>query len=306
MRHEYEEKEKQKRLPLQSKNATHHDSNSLELGRHSNSVTPATAHSKWFTYENDTEVELTTERIKEIFSNKQPKIIIAGDGHNKPPFQYAKNIPDVNSSFDAGTLQLYIEATDEQINENNPEYIPKEFMAKPGLFTNKNRRAEIVGWEDSELSNAMKEMFELSDKSTREKLTPEETSSFYKLHETTIRHFFRPEFSQLHDEFFEILAKAGSNRELDKIALEMIGFTSGTWRDEYINPTLAEKIAKHAAEKENHTFVVSIGDAHLSENPMQEYLNKRRNGGEFKHQIIFTRDKRPILPDNMKAGKKNS
>ncbi|WP_036774164.1 hypothetical protein [Photorhabdus australis] len=307
MEHEYSKEEEKKRQQSKPNNATHDESNlPLELEKHFNARTPATAHSKWFTYENDTEVELTTERIKEIFSNKQPKIIIAGDGHNKPPFQYAKNIPDVNSSFDAGTLQLYIEATDEQINENNPEYIPKEFMAKPGLFTNKNRRAEIVGWEDSELSNAMKEMFELSDKSTREKLTPEETSSFYKLHETAIRHFFRPEFNQLRDEFFEILAKAGSNRELDKIALEMIGFTSGTWRDEYINPTLAEKIAKHAAEKENHTFVVSIGDAHLSENPMQEYLNKRRNGGEFKHQIIFTRDKRPILPDNMKTGNKNS
>ncbi|TDB62533.1 hypothetical protein [Photorhabdus khanii] len=301
MENEYSEKaqQKQKRRQLQSNNATHHDSNplELELGKNANSVTPAEHHKKWFTYEGDKEVELTTEIMKEIFSNKQPKIIIAGDGHNKPPFQYAKNIPDVNSSFDAGTLQLYIEATDEQINKNRSEYTPKEFMAKPSWFMNKNRRAGIVGWEDSELSNAMKEMFELSAKSISEpeKLTEKDISSFYELHTTAIQHFL-PNFKQLSNEFLEIMAKAGSNKELDKIALEMMRFTSGRWRDEYINPTLAEKIAKHAAENENHTFVVSIGDAHLSINPMQEHLNKMRERFNFKHQIIFTRDKAPTLP----------
>ncbi|WP_445374381.1 hypothetical protein ACSLVK_20180 [Photorhabdus tasmaniensis] len=310
MEHEYSEKEqqRQKRRQLQSNNATHHDSNplELELGNNSNSVTPADHHNKWFTYEGDKEVELTTERMKEIFSNKQPKIIIAGDGHNKPPFQYAKNIPDVNSSFDAGTLQLYIEATDEQINENNSEYIPKEFMAKPGLFMNKNRRAEIVGWEDSALSNAMKEMFDLSMTSISEpmKLTEKDISSFYEFYMTAIQSFL-PNFKKLGNELNEIMAKAGNRGELEKVAPAMLRFTSGTWRDEYINPTLAEKIAKHAAEKENHTFVVSIGDAHLSINPMQEHLNKMREKFNFKHQIIFTRDKTPILSDHIKGGKRN-
>lgn len=213
-------------------------------------------------------VELTTEEIKEVFSNKQPKIIISGDGHNKPPFQYTKNIPDVNSSFDAGTLQLYIEATDEKINKNNSEHIPKKFMAKPGLFMNKNRRAEIVGWEDSELSDTMKELFDLSEKSISEKLTEKDISSFYELHMTAIQHFL-PHFKQLSNKFIEIMAKDISNKELDKIALEMMRFTAGKWPDEYINPTLAEKIVKHAAEK-NNTFVVSMGDAHLNINSMQK------------------------------------
>ncbi|KAA1183111.1 hypothetical protein [Photorhabdus heterorhabditis] len=313
--HKYSKEEEQKRQQSKPNNATHDESNlPLELEKHSNARTSATAYSKWFTYENDMEVELTTERVREIFSNKQPKIIIAGDGHRSPPFQYAKNIPDVNSSFDSGTLQLYIEATDEQINKNNSEYIPKEFMAKPGLLTNRNRRAGIVGWENSELSNTMEKMRDLLDDSTRRKLTKEEISSFYELHETAIHHFFRPEFSQLRNEFFEIMAKvvsnnvflkAGSDAESNKITKEMIDFIAVTWRDEYINPTLAEKIAKHAAEKENHTFIVSVGDAHLSINPMQEYLNKMRNNGEFQHQIIFTRAQSPILPDNAKGGNKN-
>ncbi|NHB91597.1 hypothetical protein [Photorhabdus cinerea] len=306
MEHEYSEKEKQKRRPLQSKNTTYHESNPLELGKTSNPVTLADSHSKWFTYENDMEVELTTEKVKEIFSNKQPKIIIAGDGHNKPPFQYTKNIPDVNSNFDAGTLQLYIEATDEQINKNKSEYIPKEFMVKPGLLMNKNRRAEIIGWEDSALSNAMKEMFDLSMTSISEpmKLTEKDISSFYEFYMTAIQSFL-PNFKKLGNELNEIMAKAGIEGKLEKVAPEMIRFTSGTWRDEYINPTLAEKIAKHATENENNTFVVSIGDAHLNINPMQEYLNKMREKFKFKHQIIFTRDKTPTFPDYMKGGKKN-
>ncbi|MBS9434449.1 hypothetical protein [Photorhabdus hainanensis] len=307
MEHEYKEKEKQKRPPLQSKNATHDESNSLELEleNHSNSVTPADPRNKWFTYEGDKEAELTPERVEEIFSNKQPKIIIAGDGHNKPPFQYAKNIPDVNSSFDAGTLQLYIEATDEQINKNKAEYIPKDFMAKSWPFMNKNRRAEIVGWEDSALSNAMKEMFDLSMTSISEptKLTEKDISSFYEFYMTAIQSFL-PNFKKLGNELNEIMAKAGSKGELGNVAPEMLHFTSGTWRDEYVNPTLAEKIAKHASEKENHTFVVSIGDAHLSINPMQEHLNKMREKYNFKHQIIFTRDKNPTLSAHTKGGKK--
>ncbi|MBS9423171.1 hypothetical protein [Photorhabdus caribbeanensis] len=312
MEHEYSEKEQKKRHPLlQSNNSAHHESSSLglELGRDSNSSSPIaedSKYSKWFTYENDIEVELSTERVKEIFSNKQPKIIIAGDGHNKPPFQYAKNIPDVNSSFDAGTLQLYIEATDEQINKNKAEYIPKDFMARSWPFMNKNRRAEIVGWEDSALSNAMKEMFDLSMTSISEptKLTEKDIASFYEFYMTAIQSFF-PNFEKLGNELNEIMAKAGSKGDLEKVASEMLRFTSGTWRDEYINPTLAEKIARHAAEKENNTFIVSIGDAHLSINPMQEHLNKMRKKYNFKHQIIFTRDKTPILSDKIKGGKKN-
>ncbi|MEK9497616.1 hypothetical protein V2H77_14315 [Photorhabdus sp. P32] len=101
------------------------------------------------------------------------------------------------------------------------------------------------------------------------------------------------------------MAKAGNRGELYKVAPEMVRFTSGTWSNEYINPTLAEKIAKHAAEKENHTFVFSIGDAHLSINPMQEHLNKMRKKFNFKQQIIFTRDKTPTFPDHIKGGKKN-
>ncbi|MEK9497617.1 hypothetical protein V2H77_14320 [Photorhabdus sp. P32] len=195
MEREYEYKENQKRSPLESKNTTHHNANdSLELepGKHSYSVTPATPHSKWFTYENDTEVELIPKKIRKILSNKQPKIIIAGDDHNKPPFQYAKNIPDVNSSFNSGTLQLYIEATDEQINKNKLEYIPKEFMEKSSWFMNKSRQAEIVGWEDSELFNAMKETFDLSMTLISEPtgFKEEDISSFYEFYMTAIQSFY--------------------------------------------------------------------------------------------------------------------
>lgn len=81
-----------------------------------------------------------------------------------------------------------------------------------------------------------------------------------------------------------------SEHEAAQVALTaLLTIVTVSWRDEYINPYLAKRVARHAARCPNALFLVSVGGAHLawSYDPVQQHLAcLRQEEDAFSHALL--------------------
>ncbi|RAY97058.1 hypothetical protein DP187_21300 [Enterobacter cloacae] len=251
---------------------------------------------------------LELDDFSKIASNKKPKIIIVGDGHASPPFKYSRYIPDSMYFLDNSKLNLYVEFTESgwlnnirnhsgQSSSGLDRELPVNLMKKKS-FLNPSLKANVIPWENEVVNSLAGSMYDIlmshaHDFSKMSKKNLEELYALATLFTEEISEYAR----DLAIRFNEIINRTTLFKGLSESSgKELINILSGTWRDEYVNKYLASKIAEHANRRQDETFLVSVGDAHLDDNygSVQQHLIRLQYSEHlhFTHQIIMNKSAR--------------
>ncbi|VVP67200.1 hypothetical protein PS914_00496 [Pseudomonas fluorescens] len=246
------------------------------------------AASQWFMYADGGERELNDLEVQHAFSDRSPKIILSGDGHSIPPLQFASDIPDAMRAYKEATLGIYVEGVDSEVQKNIRKFVP-------GFFD--PQRVGVIGWEPEHLVRDILALFELvaSHEDSAKITSVDLQEKADRLGASIVSNLFsKSEKTAL--KVSALVAKFTSEAGFEKDTIRNLSrVLTGEWRDEYINPYLAEKIASIASQQPGQTLLVSVGDAHLDSgnNPVQVLLNLERKGSAFPHKILFNRSKTP-------------
>ncbi|AOP98044.1 hypothetical protein [Enterobacter roggenkampii] len=251
---------------------------------------------------------LELDDFSKIASNKKPKIFIVGDGHASPPFKYSRYIPDSMYYLDNSKLNLYVEFTQSgwlanirnhscQSSSGLDRELPENLMKKKS-FLNPSLKANVIPWENEVVNNLAESMYDIlishaNDFSKMSKVTHEK---LYVL-ATSFTEEISKYAADLAIKFNKIINETILYKGLSESSgKELINILSGTWRDEYVNKYLANKIAEHANRRQDETFLVSVGDAHLDDNfgSVQQHLIRLQYSEHlhFTHQIIMNKSAR--------------
>lgn len=249
--------------------------------------------SGWLTFSDDgKEIELDTEELRTLFENDEPKIIISGDGHSKPPLEFSRHIQGIMKSYGSGKLNVWVEGAPEEVKNNVSRFLPGHFKVKSYW----KRGVNLVGWEHEHLEPPIRDLSEIIMNDIigkgKQYIDEEEKHVIGKLKSDIIGQLVEEgvddlalEFSGAMDDFINSPSK-GAGR--------LITFLSGGWRDEFVNPYLARKMADEAGLRKKESFLISMGDAHLNVNPVQAHLVKRAR--DFPQKIIFNKARHPSIP----------
>lgn len=243
---------------------------------------------------------LNDRELGHLFSNGKPKIILSGDGHRSPPLAYAEDLPDLSAAGKAGKLMLYVEATQKEINDNpggfTPEIFSKNNTGMKGWF----KPNKLFGWEPEKLSSMCAGVNILNNSLVDvEPKEPEKTREELKELGARIVAEFGSDYESLGARFSEAISNIVESEGHNYEHFRVLSCLSGsTWRDEFINPYLANKITQAAKKNSRKTFVVSVGYGHLLQenNPVQNFLGEAQMNGSFTHEIIFNKDRYPTVP----------
>ncbi|WP_213152723.1 RHS repeat domain-containing protein [Pseudomonas carnis] len=244
----------------------------------------------WFTYVDGQERALSDNELRAAFSDGTPKIIFSGDGHASPSFAYASDIPDVMAANRNGALSLYVEATPTDAAIKVEKFIPE--------FIDKNKSA-VIGWEPEELSTSMLELFIIAmDHSESSVISSGAVLDDVEMLGAKVTSQLFMQAEELAKEFSLVISDFTKPEGYPESTVERLRtITSSVWRDEFINPYLAEKVGVEASANNDRTFMVSVGFAHLDVryNPVQQILNEIRETHGFQQRIFFNRSNNPIV-----------
>ncbi|AQS36163.1 hypothetical protein Sps_00974 [Shewanella psychrophila] len=221
--------------------------------------------------------------IKEWLSKSnsdKPKIIMTGDGHRSPPFAYAEGNEFIKKEAQRKQLFLYVEATQEDVDTNINNFIPKTMQK--GFFA--KGPTKVIGWEPK-ISQLMKKTFDdviaslnveqENRKSMFDGLLEQNTMIFHSLLEEN--ESLAIEFNTASNKHLASIDPANQNfseAQVANDARDIMKIVSGSWRDDYINPVIGKRIAKDIMNNPNATFLISIGDCHLNVNPIQKHISR--------------------------------
>ncbi|OYU07814.1 MAG: hypothetical protein CFE47_08785 [Pseudomonas sp. PGPPP1] len=244
----------------------------------------------WITYEGWQERVLSNAELITEFSNGVPKIIFSGDGHDVPPLRYALGVPDVMDANKSGTLSLYVEATQEDAVNKSERFVPEFIMQD---------RVEVVGWEPAELSTSMLDLVTiLMEHAESDKLSSSIIVDQVEMLGAKITSGLSLKAEKLAKEFSLLISDFTSPEGYaPEVLSRLMNITTSVWRDEFINPYLAEKIGRAAGSDSGKTLLVSVGFAHLDPqyNPVQKILSEEREIYGFQQKIFFNRSNVPVF-----------
>lgn len=277
---------------------------SRDTGPQSTFSTADNNESGWYLLIDDSEssaMELSTELFNEIIEKRNPIIFIVGDGHRKPLFKYAEKIQPIIDAFKDGNLQLYVEFSPKDwlkhSKEKNANILPEIFSKKRDFWP--FRKKDIVTPWEPEISTIVFELYELCNSCSSmiggERKKTISSNRFKFLANECIKEFSlrSKSLSSSFEKHFHALLEAGEDILVESNLVGLISILSGKWRDDYINPYLAEKISEHASLNPKHYFLVSVGDAHIDwkNSPIQLHLAKIRNmKASFNHIVLFNKN----------------
>lgn len=261
---------------------------------------------EWYLYiynqanEGHEERLLTDRELGDLFSNEKPKIILSGDGHRKPPLAYAEHVQDLSAAGKAGKLMLYVEATQKEIKEKPKDFTPEIFSKNNTGIKSFWGNNKLFGWEPEKLTPLCASATELNlgISTDPEVDRPKALEKLKKLRPLIVAEF-GSNYDSLGTRFSNainnVVKSGGSNYEHFK---DLTSLSGAIWRDEFINPYLANKITQAAQENPKNTFIVSVGDGHLlqANNPVQNFLGEAQRNHIFTHEIIFNRSQDPTVP----------
>lgn len=259
--------------------------------------------SGWYLLIDDSEssaMKLSTELFNEVIEKKSPIIFIVGDGHRKPLFKYAEEIQPVIDAFNAGNLHLYVEFSPKdwlkQSKDKNANILPEIFSEKRKLWP--YRKKDIVTPWEPDISTIVSELYDLcvscSSMISGERKKILSSNRFKFLSNECIKEFSlrSRSLSSSFEAHYNALLETNEDILVETNLVSIISILSGKWRDDYINPYLAEKIAEHASLNPKHYFLVSVGDAHIDwrNSPVQLHLAKIRSmKASFSHIVLFNK-----------------
>lgn len=233
---------------------------------------------------------LCAEQASGLFAQARPLIVLVGDGHRRIPFSYAQGYDVVRRSAERGQLHLYVEFTDAgwaaHCRKRAGRALPAWLHAWQGTL-------DVVPWEPPVCDTVMT-LFELCEKVACEGDMAEALAA---VREPMLSHIVQCQ--QAFAQYAPGLAASiqalgttlfGPSPQAAEGALNgLFQLLSSQWRDDYINPYLAERLARHAARCPEDVFLVSVGGAHLAWAcaPVQQHLARWRNEEAlFTHMIV--------------------
>ncbi|WHP78932.1 PAAR domain-containing protein [Edwardsiella anguillarum] len=238
--------------------------------------------SGWLAYYGTDMQPLKNLAFRSFVDSDVPKVIIAGDGHRKPPFIYSQHMPGVLSAFSKGKLRLYVEYTQSgwSLRNKTPGALPPYLTQKKSFF----KKDIVTPWENEVMGESSTAIYEkLIEKIGG--LTPLTAAEAKKL-KLQGQQFadglnaITPDLAvTVRKHINNLVAAAGSLPEQDVMAL--VSIISGQWRDLFVNEDLAERLAEEITKAPDLTRLISIGDAHLDDNNnpfhilLAEKLSKR-------------------------------
>ncbi|WP_083236342.1 RHS repeat domain-containing protein [Pseudomonas sp. S3E12] len=246
--------------------------------------------SHWFMSTDKGERELDVEEVVSVFSNGLPKIIFSGDGHETPPLVFSTEIPDVMRAYEAGRLALYVEGVNSDVHAKAEKFVPSAFDVS---------KLDLVGWEHSNLVSSTLGLFNVAmNYSDSNKIASDsDRDEVERLGASLVSDLFLGN-EELSLKAASLVAQFTSDEGYDTETIKgLMSLTSSEWRDVYVNPYLAGKLADAASQQPNKTFLVSVGGAHLDPryNPVQQHLNNAKAEIGFFHQVLFNRSTQPVV-----------
>lgn len=231
---------------------------------------------------------LSAAEAEQLLGQDKPLILLVGDGHRSVPFSYAKGYPAVARHAARRQVHLYVEFSEAgwaaHCAKRAASALPPWLVAAG---------AEVVAWEPPVCEYVMvlvEHAFALSCAYPLPPAVAQRRSELIALTKVCAEAFseYAPALAKrLHSTVSALLVPEHEAAQAALTALRTILTVS--WRDEYINPYLAERVARHAARCPNDLFLVSVGGAHLawSYGPVQQHLARlRQEEGAFSHALL--------------------